>query len=102
MLHTSCAGIVKYLLYLLTSMSVTYSQVHNIKCLLQTLGAVDGKHFRIQKPTKSGSAFYNYKGFFSVAIMAVVDHDYRFRMVDASTYRYRAICESISSVTSFR
>lgn len=43
---------------------------------------MDGKHFRIQKPSKSGSAFYNYKGFFSVAIMAVVDHDYRFRMVD--------------------
>lgn len=46
------------------------------------LGAVDGKHIRIRCPRSSGSLYFNYKGYFSVVLMAVVDHDYRFIFVD--------------------
>ncbi len=46
------------------------------------LGAIDGKRVRIQAPKKSGSNFFNYKGFFSVVLLAVVDADYNFRYVD--------------------
>ena len=42
------------------------------------LGAIDGKHIRIQPPANSGSTFYNYKCHFSVQMMAVVDASYKF------------------------
>ncbi|XP_034542105.1 uncharacterized protein LOC117814732 [Notolabrus celidotus] len=42
------------------------------------LGALDGKHIYIQPPGHSGSTFCNYKGRFSVVLMAVVDAQYKF------------------------
>ena len=47
-----------------------------------TLGALDGKHVRIRKPDKSGSVYYNYKGYFSVILMALVNADYQFMYID--------------------
>ena len=46
-------------------------------------GAADGKHITLFQPAKSGSTFYNYKGFYSVVLMALVGASYKFIYVDA-------------------
>lgn len=46
------------------------------------LGAMDGKHVRIQKLPNSGSTNYNYKGYHSIILFAVCDADGLFTMID--------------------
>lgn len=42
------------------------------------IGAIDGKHVRVVCPNKSGSLFYNYKNYFSIVSLAIVDAKYNF------------------------
>lgn len=62
------------------------SKFHESSNFPLCLGAVDGKHIRVIKPIVSGSMFLNYKHFFSVVLIAVVDSDYNFIFVDIGAY----------------
>ena len=65
------------------AISKEFEEVWNMP---HVIGAIDGKHVRIQCPKKSGTLYHNYKGFFSLVIMAVCDARYCFSLVDVGHY----------------
>ncbi|XP_069612593.1 uncharacterized protein [Ranitomeya imitator] len=50
------------------------------------IGAIDGKHVRVQQPPQSGSHVFNYKKYSSVVLMAVADAHYKFVAIDVGAY----------------
>ena len=64
-----------------------------------TIGAIDGKHVACKCPANSGSKYYNYKGYYSILLFAMVDADYKFVWCDigakgaASDAQVFAACE---------
>ncbi|XP_069766984.1 uncharacterized protein [Narcine bancroftii] len=48
-------------------------------------GALGGKHVRIFEPPGSCSVYHNYKGYFSIIMLALVDADYKFMYFNVGT-----------------
>ena len=60
---------------------------------------MDGKHIFLFHPKGSGSEYYNYKGFFSLVMLALVDYDYKFIFVDV-LYQGRISDDSVYNNSS--
>lgn len=50
------------------------------------LGALDGRHFALEKPANSGTIFFNYKKFFSIVLLAICDAHKRFIWFNLGQY----------------
>ena len=44
----------------------------------QCVGAIDGTHIPILAPSKNPIDYFNHKGYHSIVMQALVDHNYRF------------------------
>ena len=74
----------------------------------QCVGAIDGSHIPIVSPLDCPADYYNRKGFHSIILQAVVDHEYRFwninvgwpgRVHDARVFTNSELFEKAQAVT---
>ena len=72
------------------------------------IGACDGRYISLAHPKDSGSDFFNYKSFFSIVLLALVDYYYKFMYVDVGcqgrisnggVYRNSSLCKALSNGT---
>jgi hypothetical protein len=63
--------------------SQRYQELWNLP---NCMGAIDGKHIRVKCPPNSGSYFYNYKGYFSIVLLACADADGLFLTIDVGDF----------------
>jgi len=50
------------------------------------IGAIDGKHIRMKCPKNTGSLYFNYKEYFSLVLLALVDANCKFLVIDVGSY----------------
>ncbi|KAK1165476.1 protein ALP1-like, partial [Acipenser oxyrinchus oxyrinchus] len=50
------------------------------------IGAIDVKHINIQAQPNLGSMFFNYKGTFSIILLAPVEAEYKFCIINVGSY----------------
>lgn len=74
----------------------------------RAIGAIDDKHIALICPPNSGSEYFNYKKYFSIVLMALVDSKYRFifadiggqgRISDGGIFRNTVLWDMICSNT---
>ncbi|KAG0411109.1 hypothetical protein HPB47_011750 [Ixodes persulcatus] len=68
------------------------------------VGALDGCHLPVSSPQENASDYHNYKGWYSIILLALVNHRYKFRYVnvgapgwchDAQVFRKSALAKSL-------
>lgn len=56
--------------------------------------ALDGKHVSIKKPRNSGSLHFNYKTFYRIVLLGLVDAAYKFVYIDVGAAALKETLES--------
>lgn len=91
-IQETCESIWKVLspLYLKAPTTEKWSEIaenfYNRWNLPNCIGALDGKHIRIQCPPNSGSEYFNYKKYCSLVLMTYCDANYCFTWVQVGDY----------------
>lgn len=57
---------------------------------LRCIGAVDKKHIRTKKLENSEYLYFNYRDYYSIVFLVIVDSEYRFLCVDIGSYEKTA------------
>ncbi|XP_077531229.1 uncharacterized protein LOC144143334 [Haemaphysalis longicornis] len=87
-------------------MAAHMREFHAVTGFPKAVGALDGCHFPVSPPKESATDYYNYKGWYSMILLALVDHRYRFRYVnvgspggchDAGVYGASNLCRTVGS-----
>ena len=60
--------------------------IYKVKDFPNCVDVVDGKHIRIVCSPSSGSQYFNYKKYFSIALLDVADANYCFTAIDVGSY----------------